>query len=411
MENTNITINIANGDVFRKAIKAAASCALKPGHGSIYWQAMVYIGLYTDDNKTYMQIYANTLEHAVKYSFPVEVVNGHWNTDLFSIYVSKDDIKKVLNVPGDNITIKAEEGFNSEHIDLTFTNGKKKIALTSRKLVNYNSEVSILGIEKTFTYYDAIDFTYFAEIVKKFTPFMAKTDINPALKGMNVNGEYLEAIDGYKCIRAKIFKPFPDEVESFIICDQIVNIKNIFKPFVLSDNTLNIYSSKMYTRFIAASGNMIIEYTLRNLEGAFHPMASIFANSYKELFTVNAGELYGIAKEAESYCNDKNRMPLEIYMKDNIGIARIKFGDFTFSQSFECSASTNSIEMYMGFKPEYTMNGMEVFGNTEINVKYNGNLNPLILCGTGDFENIEAVILPVRMEKAHHCVEDIIKAV
>lgn len=369
MNTTNASAKV-NGNTFRRIIKAAITVT----GGSIPINSYVFISI--NDNTQNIKVKSCNLEHGFKAVIPAK-------SEGYADFVLSDtEVKRLLNIKGDDITVLYSE--SGEHSEISFTDGKKK--MTFNKNV-FDPENWINMDDDTYSTYADFEAADFMEAVNRSSIFVSQSDRpNPILKGFCINGDQMETLDGYRAFICKLPGMYYN-AEKFVISGSLKNIKNIFDK----SEHIVLDKSKKYVKFSTTEG-VYIEYVVRLLNGEFHDLSKCVPKNYTAKMTVNAETLKAICKEAKSYVNNKAPVPIILKAEHGNGKMVLPCSDFKYEEAFEAD-DYSGVEMFAGYKAAYFYDGLNAFSGN-VNIEYSGKLMPLVISQNNDL----ALVLPIRLD-------------
>lgn len=382
-----------SGETFRKYIKAASTVALKVGIAQIQYSVLIRV------NGNYVDICANSLSEAVQFCIETE----DKTSGTFAVAIDNADIKSLLNIKGNTITIAHEEGSNL----VTFTDGKKKMTIgcmdsNINEDVEFSEYVRPFNANNTDKYMEIfrIDSEELLTAIKKATTFTAKDDKKPILCGYHFNGNgKLETIDGYRLFR-KTWKTLEkvrdtDTEYDFVAGSLLENIKNIFTD---KENVrLSCVQTDKWIIFQNADNEyrgVDTYYAVKTIDGEYHNCDQSMPKSYNEQVHIDAGELAEICKEYKGYISAKDKRSMILGAVNGKLYAGITTNRISVAQPLErCGKIDSASKIFAGYNAEYLMDGLNVFNKAEITMNYTDEIHPMLLTD-GEYD---VLILPCRI--------------
>ena len=399
---TTMTISSEN---FKKAVKAVVSCC---GDGrAVSALSCVYMDI--GKNGAFL---ATNLEQYVRCTFNANAVGSE---DTIGVCVDNDLLKKIASIKGDNITFTYDTEKDRE---LKLSNGKKVVTLACYPVDNsygsndFNRESFSIPFEMDRTQVMSIDCEELLTAVKNLSVFRLKIDSKPILRGYHFNGEdnMIETIDGYHCCRKEWKSGTMDNEYFETVAGCLENVKNVFTKCDLnvevfgveSKNSKQKFNRYKYTMFKVDYADMSVEYAVRNLDGEFHPMKSVYPVSFSAEGTVKANTLMELCKEYSKFISEKAVMPIIFHQVDGVVYTGLRTPSIKLCDPTEIKM--NGVFPTAGYKNSFLMDCLSVFDkNDTIRMRANGNLNPVLI----ENDEYHVLVLPVRLKADKSDVEGI----
>ena len=370
-----MTMARINGDYFRRAAKSAITATLKTGRAlPILETALITI----QDGA--ITIEANDCEQYFKATIPAQTDGLGTCANL-----PADDLKKLLNIKGGTMDIEFEQDNNRMFVNVT--DGKKKMKFV-RPLVDREKEWPERSEASGEQFY-RVTACEFAEAIKRHSPFVAQTDINPTLYGYGIYGADMVTIDGYHVLVTRLRgEQTGEQAEAdYVISKKLENFKNIYP---VKGSQVEFMRGKKYVHFVSTDEGITVEWSVRRIEGVPHPVRSCKPKTYTGELTIDANMLGGIVKEAKSYIKASQPMPIIFGANNGNGFVDLKTAGFQYTENF--TVKQDGTALLGGYKAAYMLDGLGAFSG-DVHIRYSTDLMPLEISQGVDW----ALVLPVRL--------------
>lgn len=323
-------------------------------------------------------------EIAIKTFIPADKIESI--DEIGSIVISGRYIYEIIRkMPNDIINI--EEVMDSKVYIYTNNSSFNLNCNNSSEFPNLNLYLSKNPI--------SLDKKIFKNIITQ-TSFASSTqESRPVLTGINfkIDKDILEctATDSYR-LSKKIVKLDVTLENSINIIIPTKNLNELFKLINDDEDKINmhIFNNKVIFEF----NNLIMMTTLIN--GSYPETTKLIPEEFLLEVNVNINELYNALDRASLLTNldDKNTVNLEVLdnkLKISSNIPEIG------NVEENISASRNNNEtIKISFSSRYMMEALKAFGDTNVNLCFNGEIKPIILKST-DNQDLTELILPIRI--------------
>src|SRR5574344_2503743 len=275
------------------------------------------------------------------------------------------DSKVYITTSNSSFTLNCNESFDFPN--LKFDEVEKPIILTNKNLKNI------------------INQTIFATSTQ---------ESRPALTGVNlkINKNILEctATDSYRLAKKTI--EISNTVDNNI--DIIIPTRNLNELIkMLEDNDNKIELHIFDNKIVFKSENIIMMSSLIN--GTYPDTSKLIPDTFETIITVNLNEFYNSIDRASLLTNeaDKNTIKLESN-NDKIIISSTIPEIGNVKETLSIVNNTNK-EISIAFSSKYMMDALKTFECSLIELKFNGEIKPIIITNKESSELIQ-LILPIR---------------
>lgn len=366
-----------NGESLRKMVKSATTVTVKSSPVSMCYSTLIK----AENNR--LTVCANNLVTAYK------AVTDCTTSGDFEIVLDDDTIKKLLNVKGSDLTLEYTSGEKTVKV----SDGRKNMMLVCTEPTENDFDYG--SFTATFEYDWKTLFTIAGDellnAVKTLGKFTAKDNLRPILCGYHIDNGDMVTIDGYRLgVKHLAMEKRTTDEWKFTADAQLENVKNIFEK---SDNIhVSLDDSGKHSMYSTESGEISIQYAMRNIEGDFHNWRQSMPKQHTTEFTVTAGDVMEIAKEYKGYINAKNKAPFILGTYNGKLHGYIKTVDVSVSQ--EIPVDDLSGEIFAGYNIAYTLDIFSVFDKKEkVKCCNNGEVTPLLV-SNGEYD---CLLLPIRL--------------
>lgn len=216
----------------------------------------------------------------------------------------------------------------------------------------------------------------------------------PVLTGINFklveNNLVCTATDSYRLACREIeLKEIPEEK-----VDIIVPSKNLMEVVKLlnsdEDNIeLHIFANKVVFNFNS------ITIMSRLINGNYPDTSKLIPETFTLKVKVNLSNFFNAIDRASLLTNEEEKNIIKLETKDDFLIISSNIPEIgNVEEKVELLEKVNN-NIKIAFSSKYMMDAIKVFDGTEVELKFNGEIKPIII-GDSDNENLLQLILPIR---------------
>lgn len=292
------------------------------------------------------------------------------------------DIIRKLN----NEIINLEEIMSSQILITTPTSSFKLNCNNASEFPNLDLEFSkkpLIINQQAFK--TTINQTIFATSTQESRPVL--TGINFKIKKNKLE---CTATDSYRLARKEV--EIPEEIEQEI--DIIVPSKNLLEVIRLLNNDddnleLHIFNNKIIFNF----NSLVIMSRLIN--GAYPDTNKLIPQDFQINIKINLNKFYDAIDRASLLTNEEEKNIIKLESKGDyllISSNIPEIGNVEEKVDLDIKIDEN---VKIAFSSKYMMDALKIFESNEIELKYNGEIKPIIITD-GENDNLLQLILPIR---------------
>lgn len=292
------------------------------------------------------------------------------------------DIIRKLN----NEIINLEEIMSSQILITTPTSSFKLNCNNASEFPNLDLEFSkkpLIINQQAFK--TTINQTIFATSTQESRPVL--TGINFKIKKNKLE---CTATDSYRLARKEV--EIPEEIEQEI--DIIVPSKNLLEVIRLLNNDddnleLHIFNNKIIFNF----NSLVIMSRLIN--GAYPDTNKLIPQDFQINIKINLNRFYDAIDRASLLTNEEEKNIIKLESKGDyllISSNIPEIGNVEEKVDLDIKIDEN---VKIAFSSKYMMDALKIFESNEIELKYNGEIKPIIITD-GENDNLLQLILPIR---------------
>ncbi len=234
----------------------------------------------------------------------------------------------------------------------------------------------------------------FKTIINQTIFATSNQESRPVLTGINlkITDDILEctATDSYRLSKkiVKLSNKIEDSVNILIPTRNLNELVKLFNDE--EDNVeLHIFSNKIIFKF----GNII--FMSRLINGTYPDTSKLIPTDFELKIKVNLNDFYSSLDRASLLTNedDKNTIKLESF-DDKIKIYS-NIPEIGNVEETIMAEKNNSENIKIAFSSKYMMEALKAFDCSEIEIKFNGEVKPIVITEVEN-ENLIELILPIR---------------
>jgi len=286
----------------------------------------------------------------------------------------------------DNTLVNIEELIDSQ---ILITTDKSTFKLNCNKVSEFpNLDLEFIKnpiIMNQNNFKNAINQTIFATSNQESRPIL--TGINFKIKE---NKFQCTATDSYRL--AKKIIEINEKIKEDI--DIIVPSKNLLEVIKLLNNDEDNFEIHIFTNKIIFKINNIIIMS-RLINGNYPETDKLIMDKFENSIKLNLNELYNAISRASLLTNEEEKNIINCEINDNIVNINSNIPEIgNVEEKIILNESIDS-KLKISFSSKFVMDALKVFDCEEIELKFNGDVKPFIICDPLD-NNLIQLIVPIR---------------
>ena len=329
-------------------------------------------------------------------------IDGESDSDDAVITIKTDDISKLANIKGYDISI--DEYYHSDSKCVTFLCESTNVTLNTSDI-----EYSIFNDKRKYTtltdMFTTNDMSGFIKSLKHVGKFASKDDTRPIFTGLQFNREvssdyiHIIGLDGFRILDIQHKCTTISDFDSFVLPMQTINLllKAIDKD--ASNIEFKITDSSCIYIHINYKDNTYVSLVSDTLKGDFLKYDTVFNTESKVNATVKPDIMHNELKEIHAVIGDSKVAPTKLSLKDNKMKLLSMDANVKIEKNIDIDRCNGDIEC-IAFNQKYMMEALDVFkqfNKDNIQFNYNNKYAPIIL--NDEYSLIRALILPIRINK------------
>lgn len=284
-----------------------------------------------------------------------------------------------------------------EFINIEVIDDLKILIYTNNSEFNLNginkSEYPTILLEKNKKFI-SIENKIFKQIVNQ-TAFATSVDESrPVLTGINfkITGNIIEcnSTDSYRLSRKIIELTTPTE-ENYNIVIPSKNLLELTK--IINDSNNNIQMHIFNNKVLFISDNLIFQSRL--ISGNYPNTANLLPNESILKIKTDINTLYNVIDRASILTSDKEKNVVTLETKKDILYIRSSSAEVGRVEEKMKIVKDNDQDIKISFSAKYMMEALKSFDDSEIELSFVGEINPIVIKAIND-KTLTQLVLPIR---------------